>query len=140
MVCTCSSCEKKDGSTRFSVNYRKLNAVTHKDAYPLPRIDDTLQSLAGSKWFSNIDLLSGYWQVGIAEKDKEKTAFITHECLFEFNVMPFGLCNAPATFQRLMNLALSGMLWSECLVYLDNIIIFGHAFEEHSGHVASVLG
>ena len=80
--------KKKDGSTRFSVNYRKLNAVTHKDAYPLPRIDDTLQSLAGSKWFSTIDLLSGYWQVGIAEKDKEETAFITHEGLFEFNVMP----------------------------------------------------
>ena len=100
--------KKKDGSTRFCVDYRKLNAITHKDANSLPRIDDTLQSLAGSKWFSMIDLLSGYWQVGIVEKDKEKTAFITQEGLFEFNVMPFGLCNAPATFQRLMNLTLSG--------------------------------
>ena len=75
----------------------------------------------------------------IAESDREKTAFITHDGLFEFNVMPFGLCNAPATFQRLMNLALSGMLWSECLVYLDDIVIFGHTFEEHLSHLTSVL-
>ena len=121
------------------MDYRKLNSVTHKDAYPLPCIDDTLQSLSGSKWFSTIDLLSGYWQVDIAENDREKTAFITYDGLFEFNVMPFGLCNAPATFQRLMNLALSGMLWSECLVYLDDIIIFGRTFEEHLSHLASVL-
>ena len=131
--------KKKDGSTRFCVDYRKLNSVMHKDAYPLPRNDDTLQSLSGSRWFSTIDLLSGYWQVDIAEDDKEKTAFITHDGLFEFNVMPFGLCNAPATFQRLMNVTLSGMLWSECLVYLDDIIIFGRTFEEHLSHLASVL-
>ena len=113
--------------------------VTHKDANPLPRIDDTLQSLSGSRWFSTIDLLSGFWQVDIAEDDKEKTAFITHDGLFEFNVMSFGLCNAPATFQRLMNLPLSEMLWSECLVYLDDIIIFGRTFEEHLSHLASIL-
>ena len=118
--------KKKDGSTRFCVDYRKLNALTHKDVYPLHHIDDTLQALSGSKWFSTIDLLSGYWQMGVAEKDKEKTAFITQEGLFEFNVMLFGLCNAPATFQRLMNLTLSGILWTECLVYLDDVIIFGN--------------
>ena len=128
--------KKKDGFMRFCVDYRKLNAVTHKDAYPLPCIDDTLQALSGSKWFSTIDLLSGYWQVGVAEKAKEKTAFITQEGLFEFNTMPFGLCNAPATFQWLMNL---GILWTECLVYLDDIIIFGHSFKEHLTHLASVL-
>ena len=113
--------------------------MTHKDAYPLPHIDDTLQTLSGSKWFSTIDLLSGYWQVDIAENDREKTAFITHDGLFEFNVMPFGLCTASATFQRLMNLALSGMLWSKCLVYLDDIISFGCTFEEYLSHLASVL-
>ena len=130
---------KKDGSMRFCVDYRKLNAVTHKDAYILPRIDDTLQALSGSRWFSTIDLLSGYWQVGVAEKDKEKTAFITQEGLFGFNAMPFGLCNAPATFQRLISLVLSGILWTECLVYLDDIIIFGHSFKEHLTHLASVF-
>ena len=85
------------------------------------------------------DLLSGYWQVGVAEKDKEKTAFTIQEGLFEFNVMPFGLCNTPATFQRLMDLTLAGMLWTECLVYLDDIIIFGRTFEDHLRNLMSVL-
>jgi len=89
--------------------------VTHRDSYPLPCIDDTLQSLSGSNWFSTIDLLSGYWQMDNAKNGREKTAFIIHNGLFEFNAMPFGLCNATATFQRLMNLSLSGMLWSKCL-------------------------
>ena len=89
---------KKDGSFRFCIDYRKVNAVTRKDAYPLPRVDDTLDTLAGSHWFSTLDLLSGYWQVEVSPEDREKTAFCTHEGLFEFRVMPFGLCNAPATF------------------------------------------
>jgi hypothetical protein len=100
---------KKDKSFRFCVDYRKLNDVTYKDAYPLPRIDDTLDSLSGSKWLSTIDVLSGYWQVELAEEDHPKTAFCTTEGLFEFKVMPFGLSNAPATFQRLMDLVLSGL-------------------------------
>ena len=89
---------KKDGSTRFFVDYRKVNAVTHKDAYPLPRVDDTLDTLSGSIWFSTIDLKSGYWQVEVAPKDREKTAFCTQEGLFEFIVMPFGLCQRPCHF------------------------------------------
>ena len=89
--------QKKDGSVRFCVDYRKVNAVTRKDAYPLPRVDDTLDTLSGSKWFSTLDLISGYWQVEVDEKDREKTAFCMPEGLFEFKVMPFGLCNAPAT-------------------------------------------
>ena len=131
--------KKKDGTLRFCIDYRKLNLVTQKDAYPLPHIEDTLQALSGSQWFSTIDLLSGYWQVGVAENDKEKTAFTTQEGLFEFNVMPFGLCNAPATFQRLMDLTLSGMLWTECLVYLDDVVIFGRTFGDHLKNLDSVL-
>jgi len=116
---------KRDGSFRFCIDYRKVNAVTRKDAYPLPRVDDTLDTLAGSKWFSALDLLSGYWQVEVNPEDREKTAFCTHEGLFEFRVMPFGLCNAPATFQRLMDAVLAGLQWSSCLVYLDDIVIPG---------------
>ena len=109
---------KKDGTTRFCVDYRKVNDVTIKDAYPLPRVDDTLDTLAGSVWFLTLDLKSGYWQVEVAPEDREKTAFCTQEGLFEFSVTPFGLCNAPATFQRLMDSVLAGLQWSSCLVYL----------------------
>ena len=101
--------QKKDGSIRFCVDYCELNSVTRKDAYPLPRIDDTLDTLAGAKWISTLDLLSGYWQVEMNEADKPKTAFRTPEGHFEFNVMPFGLCNAPVTFQRLIDLVLAGL-------------------------------
>ena len=99
---------KKDDSTRFCVNYRKVNEVTNKDAYPLPRINATLDTLAGSQWFSTLDLLSGYWQVQIQESDRPKTAFCTPNGLYQFRVMLFGLCNAPGTLQRLMDLVLSG--------------------------------
>ena len=130
---------KKDGSTRFCVDYRKVNGVTCKDAYPIPRVDGTLDTLSGSTWFSTIDLKSGYWQVEMAPKDREKTAFCTQEGLFEFNVMPFGLCNAPATFQCLMDCILAGLQWSSCLVYIDDIIIVGRSFEEHLHHLQQVF-
>ena len=119
---------KKDGGTRFCVDYRWLNDATVKDAYPLPRIDDTLDMLAGIQWFSTLDLASGYWQVSLSQEARTKTAFATHSGLFQFKVMPFGLCNAPATFERLMDRVLQGLRWSRCLVYLDDIIIFGSTF------------
>eukprot|EP00731_Ephydatia_muelleri_P013115 Em0007g425a len=130
---------KKDGSLRFCIDYRKLNSVTRKDAYPLPRVDDTLEALSGSKWFSTLDLLCGYWQVEVEEKDRHKTAFCTREGLFEFKVMPFGLCNAPAVFQRLMDLVLSGIQWERCLVYIDDIVIMGKTFERHLQNLKLVL-
>ena len=122
---------KKDGTTIFCVDYRKVNKVTRKDAYPLPRIDSTLDMLHGSQWFSTLDVLSGYWQVELERTDQPKRAFCTTEALFLFKVMPFELCNAPATFQRLMDLVLTGLRWSEYLVYLDDVIVVGHRFDEH---------
>ena len=130
---------KKDGSIRFCIDYRKVNSVTHKDAYPLPRVDDTLDTLVGSVWFSTIDLKSGYWQVEVSPEHREKTAFCTQEGLFEFNVMPFGLCNAPATFQRLMDCVLAGLQWTNCLVYIDDIIIMGRSFDDHLHNLQQVF-
>jgi len=88
--------KKKDNSTRFCVDFRKVNEITKKDAYPIPRIDDTFDTLSGAKYFSSVDMFSGYWQVELKEEDKEKTAFSTPYGLYEFNVMPFGLCGAPS--------------------------------------------
>ena len=119
---------KKDGSTRFCVDYHKLNDVTRKDAYPLPRIDDTPEAVRGSQYFSTLDLYSGYWQVKMDSADIDKTAFVTRQGLFRFTVMPFGLCNAPATFERLMELVLSGLNWKICLIYLDDVIVYGGNF------------
>ena len=114
---------KKDGSIRFCVDYRKLNAITVKDSYALPRIDDALASLSGNKYFSSLDLAAGYFQIPMSEKDKDKTSFITDDGLFRFNVMAFGLTNAPATFQRLMDKVLRGLNWKQCLVYIDDILV-----------------
>ena len=114
--------QKKDVSTRFCVYYRKVNSVTRKDAYPIPKIDETLDTLAGAKLFSTLDLRCGYLQVEVKPEHREKTAFYTSEGLFEFNVMPFGLCNAPATFQRLMDSVLAGLHWKTCLVYIVTLL------------------
>ena len=103
------------------MDFRKLNEVTFKDAYPLPQIDETLEALAGAQMFSTLDLASGYWQVEVEEGDKEKTAFSTRDGHFEFNVMPFGLTNAPATFERLMECVLAGLTYEECLIYPDKV-------------------
>ena len=131
--------EKKDGSKRFCVDYRRLNDITIKDAYPLPRIDDSLDQLSGAKWFSCLDFNSGYWQVEVEECDRAKTAFASKQGLYEFKVMPFGLCNAPATFERLMETVLAGLNWQICLFYLDDIIVIGRTFEDMIENLDKVL-
>jgi hypothetical protein len=130
---------KKNGDLRFCVDYRKLNDVTKKDCFPLPRINDTLDTLAGAKWFSTLDLKSGYWQVALHPDDKEKTAFSTGQGLWQFTVMLFGVCNAPATFERLMESVLRGLIYDGCLVYLDDIIIIGRTFQEHLDNLRKVF-
>ncbi len=130
---------KKDGTIRFCVDYFKLNCATHKDAYLLPRIDDILEALRGSKYFCSIDLASGYWQIKVVDKDREKTAFGSHLSLYEFLCMPFGLTGAPAVFSRLMDKVLDGLIGKRCLVYLDNVIIYGSMFEETLANLKLVM-
>ena len=116
---------KKDGSLRFCVDYRRINAVTEFDAYPLPRIDETLEALSGARFFTTLDLISGYWQVGLTPEARLKSAFCVRSGLYLWNVMPFGLCNAPGTFERLMETVLHNLQWQICLVYLDDVVIYG---------------
>ena len=131
--------QKKSGEIRLCVDYRELNARTRRDAYPLPRIDETLDALSGARWFSTLDLASGYNQVPMAEGDKEKTAFCTPFGLFEFNRMPFGLCNAPGTFQRLMERIFGDQSLESLLLYLDDIVIFSSTFTQHLQRLELVL-
>jgi transposase InsO family protein len=131
--------KKKDGSLHMCVDYRALNNITVKNKYPLPRIDDLLDRLAGCKYFTKLDLRSGYWQVRIKDEDIPKTAFQTRYGHYEFLVMPFGLCNAPATFQYLMNSIFKPILDRFVIVYLDDILIFSKTRQEHLADLEAVL-
>ena len=130
---------KKNGKIRFCVDYRKLNQVTKKDSFPMPRIDDTLDWLEKAKWVTTLDLTAGYWQIPMDDKDKEKTAFRTRKGLFEFNTMPFGLVNAPATFQRMMQGAMDTLIGKTTSVYLDDIMTISKTFDENLGHLEEFL-
>ena len=134
---------KKDGTHRFCIDYRQLNAVTRADTYPLPRIDDLLDQLGQCHYFSTLDLASGYWQIRMSPASREKTAFTTPQGLYEFLVMPFGLTNAPAVFQRLMQRLVTGLNPASgpdfVAVYIDDILVFSPTLEQHLSHLRAVI-
>lgn len=130
---------KKSGAIRPCVDYRKVNALVKPDGFPLPRIQDCLDAVAGSKWFSSLDLTSGYFQIPLRREDIPKSAFTCKYGQYEMTRMPFGLNNSASTFQRTMELALQGLQWITCLVYIDDIIIYGTTFDEHISRVDEVL-
>ena len=130
---------KKDGSLRFCVDYRKLNSITQRDVFPLPRVDDILDTLHGTKFFTSLDLASGYWQIELDSEACVKSAFTTYNGLYEFVRMPFGLCNAPATFQRVMQVILAGLEGEGVFVYLDDVLIASKSFDEHLRQIRSVF-
>lgn len=130
---------KADGTQRFCVDYRRLNAATIPDSYPLPRADDCLDSLGEAVIFTTLDCNSGYWQIPLAKEDMDKTTFISHMGTHRYVRMPFGLRNAPATFQRALDIILSGVRWQTCLIYLDDVIVFSKSVEQHVRDVDEVL-
>ena len=130
---------KKDNSLRWCIDFRQLNNLTKKDAYPLPRIDTCLDALSGSSWFSTFDLRSSYHQVKLNPADAEKTAFICYRGQFEFKTMPFGLCNAGATFQRLVDVVLNGVAFNKCIAYVDDIIVYSKSLDEHIDRLRDIL-
>ncbi|KAJ8352159.1 hypothetical protein SKAU_G00236350 [Synaphobranchus kaupii] len=131
--------QKKSREWRFCVDYRRLNSATTKDSYPLPRTDEALDHISGSSWFSSLDLRSGYWQVRLAPEAKPKTAFTIGQGLWQFRVMPFGLCNALATFERLMERVLAAVPRSRCVVYLDDLLVHASDFQQALANLTDVL-
>jgi len=130
---------KPDGSVRFCIYYRKLNMMTVKDAYPIPKMDEYIDSLGDARVFSTLDCNSVYWQTPVADGDKHLTAFTCHSGAWQCVRLPFGLCNAPATFERAMDMILAGVKWQTCFVYLDDVIVFSSSPEEHLQHLDEVL-
>jgi hypothetical protein len=130
---------KRDKTMRLCIDYRKLNDVTKKHAFPLPRIEDMLDSLRGSTVFTTLDLISAYHAVPVEKDSIEKTAFCVPWGLYEYTVMPFGLCNAPATFQSLMTSVMAGLLGTQVLCYVDDLVVFGVTFEQHLSRLQAVF-
>ena len=129
---------QKDGDVRFCVDYRKLNRVARFDAYPMPRIEELIDTVGPARVISTLDLAKGYWQIPVYEGSRDKTAFTIPFGLYEFNVMPFGLHSAPATFQRMINLVLRDC-WSFARAYIDDIVVYSGSWEEHLDHPHKVL-
>ena len=130
---------KKNGDVRFCCDYRKINKITKKDSWPLPRIDEALDTLAGSKCFTSLDMFSGYWMLPLSKQAQEKTAFITHMGLYEWKVLPFGLTAAPAKYQRTMDHLLRRLKWKTCCLYPDDVCVFGQTFWEQLSRLEEVI-
>ena len=130
---------KKDGDIRLCIDYRRLNSVTVRPIFPIPETQSILDCLSGSMYFSTLDLSSGYYQIEMDKDDAKKTAFATRKGQYQFRRMPFGLCSAPATFQKMMNIILRNENWQKCLIYLDDVLIYGRNTDEHISRLRSVF-
>ena len=130
---------KRDGTVRYCIDLRKVNEVTVKDRYPLPKISECIDALAGCEYFSCLDMANGYYQIKMEGEDRDKTAFVTKYGQFVFNRMPFGLSNAPGTFCRALGLVLRGLSWESVVSFLDDIVILGRGFEDHMKNMEQVL-
>ena len=130
---------KRDGSVRWCIDYRALNDATIKDVFPLPLVEDCLDTLAGNVWYSKLDANSAYWQIKIKPEDRKKTAFVTKYGLFEHVRMGFGLTNAPATFSRVISLVMRGLNWKTVLACLDDILVLGTCFENHLSNLTEAF-
>src|SRR5882757_3173772 len=130
---------KHDNTPRITLDYRALNSVTYKDSYPLPNMSDCLDAFRGSSHFGILDLRSTFYQVPLAEQDRDKTAFITRRGQFRFRSLPMGLSNSPGTFQRLMDLVLRGLTWASVLVYIDDIVVYASSHQEFTERLEEVF-
>ena len=133
----CILVPKPDGSYRFCTDFRKLNAVTKTDSYPIPRIDDCIDKIGPTKFVSKFDLLKGYWQVPLTEHAKRVSAFVTLKGLYQYKIMPFGMKNAPATFQRLVNQLIGDL--ERCGGYINDIIVYSDTWEQHLLRICALL-
>ena len=131
--------KRNDGNWRFCIEFRQLNSVTEQDCHPLPRIDESLDALTGSKIFSTLDLISWYWQLPLDEDAQDKSSFVTRDGLWKWTVLPFGITSAPACFSCLMERVMRGLYWKTLLLYLDGNIVFSEDIDSHIERLAAVF-